>query len=55
MIYRAYEMMGVTITEWVNITKYVFINIHYLRIKKNDGESYHSDVSAFNFRGPQVM
>ena len=29
--------MGVTITERVNITKYVFINLHYLRLKKNDG------------------
>ncbi len=29
--------MGVTITERVNITKYVFINLHYLRLKKIDG------------------
>ncbi len=33
----AHKMMGVTITERVNITKYVFINIHYLRLKKIDG------------------
>ena len=33
---------GVTITERVNITKYVFLNIHYLRLKKIDQFSWAS-------------
>ncbi len=54
---------GVTITERLNITKYVFINLHYLRLKKIDGGHIwvvafmekSSDVSTINFLKPRVM
>ncbi len=38
----------VAITERVNITKHVFINLHYLRLKKIDG-------GHINFLDPWVM
>ena len=62
--------MGVIITERVNITKYIFINSHYLRLKEIDGghirvvafteklsslQGQSPDNFSINFLEPQVM